>query len=55
MLTPTPHPLASLQAHRGLQHTLEVFKSAEKGWGVRPWHNIAQGSLLAIMFGLIIQ
>jgi hypothetical protein len=48
-------PVATLQAHHGLQHELEVFKSAEKGWGVRCWHSILQGSLVAIMHGVIIR
>jgi hypothetical protein len=40
----------------GLQVRLEVFKSADKGWGVRPQKDIAKaGTLVAVMYGQIIR
>ena len=42
-------------AQQGLRHRLEVFKTRERGWGVRSWDTIACGALVCVFWGTLFR
>jgi len=44
-----------VQLSRPLPYRLEVYKTAECGWGVQSWDNIQAGTLVCVMKGRIFR
>ena len=43
------------QVSRGLQFRLEVFKTPDRGWGVRSWDSIPAGAVVTIFWGKVLK
>lgn len=50
----TPHCRGNRQAARGVVFPLEVFKTRDKGWGVRCAVDLPAGAVLCRYIGLVI-
>jgi hypothetical protein len=44
-----------LQALRPLRYPLEVYKTSNQGWGVCSWKQILNGTIVCIMYGIILR